>query len=884
MSGGDGAGAGAGAAGDEQSQAEGAAAAAVVAVAGAGEGNGGQNRATNNPHYENIYESVRGDGAAAALIHQQQYQHPHAHSQHHHHQVTGGVAASSSSSSSRNATQSLNRLNHRSVNVDAYGYDVIPGNAGGGARAVSSCGRGVMRRANLHLDLNSNGAGNGRGRHSLARNGTLPPGGHSHSIYNGSLSAQVGQLCPRQHSFDDTESAHYHQVQAPQPQFGATAAAAAMGNYGGSGSGSYRYENLYEQIHEEPIYRNVSSSGSKVYGRLDVIGHGIGRIERHLSSSCGNIDHYNLGGHYAVMGHSHLGAVGHIRMNRNSGNNNSGVVDGSQGTAAAAGSGTSAKDPNVKSSYSSFFNCLSKENSQSMMNMEKSVGSMGQTLSVPGVPVPGNPGENPDTEEGAVGGGGHVHVEKLSLGRPTGAIPKVSSSASSGGGAVSAAGGPPANTTSSANGKSKTKDPNPSQPPNDPGISSSMSLNKLTKSSMQWLMMNKWLPLWMGQGSDCRVMDFNFMFSRKCEGCGDNCRHSHSDNDEELLQFATDDDRNVLRNYGGQPAQFWTPHPTHRTLYGVNHWNEGRLSLRREHSLQHGGYYEQANRGHYDVPRATGRFARDQFLGRSQRPDSPNMGQQHPQQSQPQQQQRIGHWTAGGDPFRNWELNVEHNTFKPANNRVQDVRRITDGTYRKRERERETRAPGQPSSLAAIGKFKFHSQPTEEEEGVGGGKCGVAAASAVAVEEPVKRSSESEDSCSGSSVTVSSALAAVASDSSPSTFSTLEGGVEVEECGGGGGGGDEESSSSAAVIVGEGTEDELQQQEVSAKTDRGRGGGGGGEEEKEGRNENCESNQTSEDDEQRIGTAVDVREDDCEVDKEEVEMEGAAAKDEDIQL
>lgn len=33
-----------------------------------------------------------------------------------------------------------------------------------------------------------------------------------------------------------------------------------------------------------------------VYGRIDVIGHGIGRIERHLSSSCGS----GIDNHYAV--------------------------------------------------------------------------------------------------------------------------------------------------------------------------------------------------------------------------------------------------------------------------------------------------------------------------------------------------------------------------------------------------------------------------------------------------------------------------------------------------------------------------------------------------------------------------------------------------------
>lgn len=54
----------------------------------------------------------------------------------------------------------------------------------------------------------------------------------------------------------------------------------------------------------EPIYDpNLPSCSSSTYGRIgntygriDIIGHGIGRIERHLSSSCGSINsnHYAL--------------------------------------------------------------------------------------------------------------------------------------------------------------------------------------------------------------------------------------------------------------------------------------------------------------------------------------------------------------------------------------------------------------------------------------------------------------------------------------------------------------------------------------------------------------------------------------------------------------
>lgn len=148
-----------------------------------------------------------------------------------------------------------------------------------------------------------------------------------------------------------------------------------------------RYENIYEQIRDEPIYRNTN--GSRVYGRLNVIGHGIGRIERHLSSSCGNIDHYNLGGHYAVLGHSHFGTMGHIRLNATanaacgisgSANNyaaasnitnffNAGIGVGATGSGGGA-SGASKESTNVKNS-SSFFSCLHGENTQSMSNIYK---------------------------------------------------------------------------------------------------------------------------------------------------------------------------------------------------------------------------------------------------------------------------------------------------------------------------------------------------------------------------------------------------------------------------------------------------------------------------------------------------------------------------------
>lgn len=787
----------------ENSQAEAALEGAVGPVVLPAAGNqevfaGANGNRAHNPHYENIYESIGGganhaSGAAAAAV---------AASNNNHSNKNGNWNNNSMHRmANHNTTQSLNRTreSHQRQN-EMYGYDVIPvrnRTTSGGGGLVG--GTGIMpRRANLHLDLNMGGGGGGGGL--LHSNQQMP-------IY------APQAMYSRQHSFDDTESAHYHQVLA--------ATSNNSNNY-------LRYENLYEQIHEEPIYRNVptaASGGGKVYGRLDVIGHGIGRIERHLSSSCGNIDHYNLGGHYAVMGHSHLGAVGHIRFNANQvaggagraatatepggaaagallggtagrgmGKSGGGLVGGASGGGGAVleGAAKETKEGNVKSSYSySFFNCLSKENSQSMMNMERMVASGGSseaavhqqqpTCESPGIVMQSasaslSSSSSSPSQPPAATTATHNGESKLISGRQTGAIPKVNNgsvggSAGSGGGG----GGSAAGTTSRP--KASKQQPAAQQLENgaaagEANRDSSMSLNKITKSSMQWLLMNKWLPLWIqGQGSDCRVIDFNFMFSRKCDGCGDDCRHEGCD--EELLRLAGEaggvggatttapsdaEDRSTFRNY--IHPQFLTPHPTHRPFYGdgpgIHSWHDdGHLSLRREHSLPGGGCGDQR---HYDVPRPNyGRFAREQFLSRA-RLESPNLN------GRPTNWSRMA---APGDPFRNWELNVENNTFKPANNRVQDVRRITDGTYRKKEMKEVNSARG-PSALAAteanspvvvgnFGKFQFLSQTSEAEDrdtmaaagpaNRGAGSAGESSGGGVESdrEESLKRSSESED-------------------------------------------------------------------------------------------------------------------------------------------
>lgn len=139
-----------------------------------------------------------------------------------------------------------------------------------------------------------------------------------------------------QRSFDDTESCYY-----------------------GSSQG-YNANSMYERVREEPLYQN-SGNGS-VYGRLDVLGHGIGRIERHLSSSCGNIDHYNVGGHYAVLSHAH---AGQMLMN-----------------SATGQTGAGPSVPNALDGVKSFFSCLGGESSQSMSNINGPDGTVPSNQSV----------------------------------------------------------------------------------------------------------------------------------------------------------------------------------------------------------------------------------------------------------------------------------------------------------------------------------------------------------------------------------------------------------------------------------------------------------------------------------------------------------------------
>ncbi|KAG5676178.1 hypothetical protein PVAND_006027 [Polypedilum vanderplanki] len=386
---------------------------------------------------------------------------------------------------------------------------------------------GAQRRSNLHLDIRQR----------------CPSVNHQH-----------------QRSFDDTESCYY---------------------------GSNASYNTYERIRDEPVYQNSAASNS-MYQRLDVIGTGIGRIERHLSSSCGNIDHYNVGGHYAVVSHSHLNSV---MMNQNQMNSGS--------------------SQNSREGVKSLFSCLGGENSQSMSSI--------------------NDSETSQSQNSASSSIGMNQQQQQQQQRSTGAIPKTKSKQSN---KVSPK---PIVTTSSA--VVSSSNAVSTAPPIPPPISKA----NFSKSSLQYLLMNKWLPL----GPDYKIIDFNFMFSRNCSS-SDHCNAA-----EGVVQFNGQAEM-------VEPGMYQAP--TNREYPMMNNGqyprvirNTPQLSRLRESDAEN-VQYENIQRGRENAFRA--------------RSESPSFnGPRHRVQQD--------------DPFRNWSFNFENNSFRPAgaaNAQQRDVRRITDGT------------------------------------------------------------------------------------------------------------------------------------------------------------------------------------------------------------
>lgn len=459
-----------------------------------------QNNAVRNPHYENIYESI--DQFAT---------------------VNAPAPAENIPNAQPTIANANVTTNNNSARINLRNRNNFHNNA-------------IQHQRNMAYDVPRHARNYYASNVSTAnRRATLEANPNRIRYANGNRAF-------RQRSFDDTESYHYSH-------------------------NNFRYENIYEQIREEPIYRNMGlnreNAANRLYGRLDVIGHGIGRIERHLSSSCGNIDHYNLsGGTYAILGHSHLSTVGHVYASNNP------------------------KEPAGKSM--NFFSCLGRENSQSMSNICRE-SSNANTVTDAGAAAQAQP---PQSNE--------------NTNKHTGAIPKIK--------------GKVQNTVRTA--------------PNSHPIHST-ALNRISKSSLQWLLMNKWLPLWVGNGSDCNVLDFNFMFSRNCDGC---------ERDDNVIVYDESNGATYANNYRNFAQDNYYSNTVSRpvrynnSLMRFNERNPHRMYDRRANyrpnEADNSGY--EINEQPYDV-----------------------RGNQQPE-----------------NPFRRWELNSENNSFRPAS-----VRRITDGTF-----------------------------------------------------------------------------------------------------------------------------------------------------------------------------------------------------------
>jgi len=503
-----------------------------------------------------------------------------------------------------------------------------------------------------------------------------------------------------------------------------------------------RYENIYEQIRDEPLYRTTAANRVPLYTRLDVLGHGIGRIERHLSSSCGNIDHYNLGGHYAVLGHSHFGTVGHIRLNANGSGGAAAAGAGSgtcnvpncQGYMTAAGSSVPVEYANVKvpvkNSASSFFSCLHGENSQSMTNIYKTSGAAAAAMAAHNSPL--TPNVSMERAARSASAGAATAVEEHSpsdnipstsniiTNRTTGAIPKVkttSKAAKESGGSSTAASPVLDKTTSTGSGKSGTLAKKTSTAATRSSSSGDANgngtLNRISKSSLQWLLVNKWLPLWIGQGPDCKVgstysyqyqcfhyplnlsshqvIDFNFMFSRDCVSCDTASVASQMSNPygtprlsglpQDMVRFqsscagacAAAGAASTIRRDTNASAR-----PLHSTLSrlrnGAEKRNPNRLAGNYQYEdpsyenvhVQWQNGFEFGRSRDYD-PNST--YHQQRPMLQRARSESPTFSNQQRRlqrlSAQAQQQSQQAMPPGSPDPYKNYKLNADNNSFKP---------------------------------------------------------------------------------------------------------------------------------------------------------------------------------------------------------------------------
>ncbi|KAL9706936.1 hypothetical protein quinque_010454 [Culex quinquefasciatus] len=114
--------------------------------------------------------------------------------------------------------------------------------------------------------------------------GSAPRYQNLHLDLNRPRCAPNSMRTPRQRSFDDTESYQYYRYQN-------------QNNFA-------KHDNVYERVREEPAYQNTGSFGTGagpsnrgLFGRLDVIGHGLSRLREHeyenvpVDSPSGRVDY-----------------------------------------------------------------------------------------------------------------------------------------------------------------------------------------------------------------------------------------------------------------------------------------------------------------------------------------------------------------------------------------------------------------------------------------------------------------------------------------------------------------------------------------------------------------------------------------------------------------
>lgn len=662
----------------------------------------------NHPHYENIYAPIgqpsnnnnnsgSNSNQAAAIANAnapanaeeiQQQQQPAPTEPNANNNPQPPTAAAPAPSQQQQQQQAQPQQPQRILPMNNYRNDLYDRSAAGGVcsaydvpRAVRS---GLGYRRNFRIDMqNGNRCGSGL---------------RCTPLYTNSRSN-----CQRQRSFDDTESTDGY-------------------NLPYAGAGTMRYENIYEQIRDEPLYRTSAANRVPLYTRLDVLGHGIGRIERHLSSSCGNIDHYNLGGHYAVLGHSHFGTVGHIRLNANgSGVAAPGVagtgtcnVPNCQGYMTAAGSTVPVEYANVKvpvkNSASSFFSCLHGENSQSMTNIYKTSGTAA-AMAAHNSPLTPNVSMERASRSASAGAAGSAAAaveehsaadsipssSNINANRTTGAIPKVKTAnkpAKESGGSSTAASPILDKTTSTGSGKSVTLAKKTStaaaRSSSSGDTNGNGTLNRISKSSLQWLLVNKWLPLWIGQGPDCKVIDFNFMFSRDCVSCDTASVASQMSNPygtprlsglpQDMVRFqsscagacAAAGAASTIRRDANASAR-----PLHSTLSRLRNGekrNPNRVAGNYQYEdpsyenvhVQWQNGFEFGRSRDYD-PNST--YHQQRPLLQRARSESPTFSNQQRrlqrQGAQAQQQSQQPKPPGSPDPYKNYKLNADNNTFKP---------------------------------------------------------------------------------------------------------------------------------------------------------------------------------------------------------------------------